>query len=252
MVSKKIKILISLFIIGVFSFFIYSTITKYKINEKEEKIKKDISEINVNELPKYIYGIKKMILISGGTFLMGDDRSKFSDEHPAHFVRVDSFYMDETPVTYEDFKEYVEAGGEKSKYWEYETYNHPENPVTGINWYQAVDYCNWRSKIEELPPEIGYRLPTEAEFEYAARGGLEGKNFPWGDEFNPLMANFDEEKGVMKGNWWRLAKVKDTPSNNYGLYGMSGNIWQWTNDWYDPDYYKKSQKIIQKVQKLEK
>lgn len=71
----------------------------------------------------------------------------------------------------------------------------------GINWYHAVDYCNWRNAIEGISPDADdYRLPTEAEFEYAARGGLEGKNFPWGDEFSPSLANFDDEKGIMKGD----------------------------------------------------
>ena len=187
-------------------------------------------EIEVSKLPTAIYGVKKMVLVPNG-----------------------AFYVDETPVTYEDFQKYVEAGGTKSRYWEYETYNQPENPVTGVDWYQAIDFCDWRSKIEGLSPAYkltgqldawgyplreldssanGYRLPTEAEFEYTARGGLEGKSFPWGDEFDPLFANYDDERGIMKGEWWRLSKVKDTPPNNYGLYGMSGNIWHWTNDWY--------------------
>jgi formylglycine-generating enzyme required for sulfatase activity len=245
MISKKIKIFLLLLIVGIFGFFVYSALTRYGVKKNEQKSQKEISQIKTGELPKFIYGVKKMVLVPGGTFSMGsigDENSNFFDERPAHLVAVDSFYMDETPVTYEDFKKYIKAGGEKPKYWEYETYNQPDNPVTGINWYHAMDYCNWRSAIEGLSPEFGYRLPTEAEFEYAGRGGLERKNFPWGDEFNPSLANFDDEKGIMKGDWWRLAKVKDTPPNNYGLYGMSGNVWQWTNDWYDENYYRKSPK----------
>jgi len=241
MISEKIKILLLVLIVGVFGFFVYFALTKYEIKENEQKIQKEIPEIKIAELPKIIYGVKKMVLVTGGTFLMGDENSSFSDERPVHFVAIEPFYIDETPITYNDFEKYIEAGGTKPKYWEYETYNQPENPVTGINWYHAVDYCNWRNTIEGLSVK-DYRLPTEAEFEYAARGGLEGKNFPWGDEFNSSLANFDEEKGIMKGDWWRLAKVKDTPPNNYGLYGMSGNVWQWTNDWYDNNYYEKSPK----------
>lgn len=236
MISKKIKIILFVLAISVFSLSIYLLLIKSQVEKREQKYKEEIAEINIAEFPKFIYGAKKMILIPGGTFLMGDENSNFSDERPAHFVKVDSFYIDETSVTYEDFKKYVEAGGAKPKYWEYETYNNPENPVTGIDWYHAVDYCNWRDAIEEISSD-GYRLPTEAEFEYAARGGLERKNFPWGDDFDSSLANFDDEKGIMKGDWWRLAKVKDTPPNNYGLYGMSGNVWQWTNDWYDENYY---------------
>jgi len=241
MISQKIKIILFLLIVSIFVF-LFFMLTKYQTEEKEQKSQKGITQTNIAELPKFIYGAKKMVLIPDGTFLVGDENSNFLDEKPAHLVQIDSFYMDETPVTYEDFKKYIKAGGEKPKYWEYETYNQADNPVTGINWYHAMDYCNWRSAIEGLSPEFGYRLPTEAEFEYAARGGLERKKFPWGDEFDSSLANFDDERGVMKGNWWRLAKVKDIPPNNYGLYGMSGNVWQWTNDWYDENYYQKSPK----------
>ena len=215
------------------------------------------------ESPKILNGIKKMILVPSGNFIMGEKDNNFSDEKPEHVVTVKSFYMDETPITYKNFAKYVADGGNKTRYWQYESYNMEENPISGINWYQAVDYCNWRSEKENLTPAYkisnkldawgyqlweldtssnGYRLPTEAEFEYAARGGLEGKKFPWGDEFNPKFANYDDERGLMKGDWWRLAKVKDTPANNYGLYGMSGNVWQWTNDWYDKNYYATSNK----------
>ncbi|MDD4358520.1 MAG: SUMF1/EgtB/PvdO family nonheme iron enzyme [Candidatus Pacebacteria bacterium] len=219
------------------------------------------SEDATKNLPLVFNGVKKMILIPSGKFVMGDDDSNFSDEKPEHFVSVGSFYMDETPVTYADFQKYIDDGGNKTRYWVYDTYNKPENPISGINWYHAIDYCNWRSEKEGLAPVYkptnkldawgyplweldssanGYRLPTEAEFEYAARGGLEKKKFPWGDEFNPRYANYDNEKGLMIGDWWRLSGVKDTPANGYGLYGMSGNVWQWTNDWYDQNYYSNS------------
>lgn len=215
------------------------------------------------DLPSVFNGIKKMVLVPSGKFVMGDDDSSFSDEKPEHTIFVSSFYMDETPVTYADFQKYVDDGGNKTRYWAYDTYNKLENPVSGINWYHAVDYCNWRSEKEGLAPAYklsnrldswgyplweldssanGYRLPTEAEFEYAARGGLEKKKFPWGDEFDPKYANYDDEKGLMIGEWWRLAKVQDTPANGYGLYGMSGNVWQWSNDWYSQNYYSSSPK----------
>jgi len=224
-----------------------------------------IGENNLIEehgLPHTIQGIKKMVLVPKGTFLMGDD--VFDDEKPIHPVAIDSFYMDETPVTYADFVKYVDTGGSKIRYWEYETYNKPNQPVTGLSWYHAIDYCNWRSKIEGLLPVYeptgrldswgyplwelnvsvdGYRLPTEAEFEYAARGGLIGKSFPWGDEFDDSLANYDNEQGIMRGDWWRLSGVNDQPPNNLGLYGMSGNVWHFCNDWYEADYYNKSAEL---------
>jgi len=263
MMWGKLKIILLLFfvcILGVAIFYYFSS-SQQKI--EGQVLEKNISETTLTELPKIFYGTKTMVLVPRGTFIMGDKSSNFSDEKPEHSVTVESFYMDETPITYEDFTKYINDGGTKSRYWEYDTYNKPENPVSGINYYHAVDYCNWRSEKEGLQSAYklstkldawgyplwdldnsvsGYRLPTEAEFEYAARGGLEDKKFPWGNEFDPLLANYDNEKGLMIGEWWRLAKVKDTKANNYGLYGMSGNVWQWTNDWYDQNYYPASSK----------
>lgn len=258
MMLRKLKIILLLLfvcIFGIAAFHYFSSLNK-KI--EEQVLEKNISETKVAELPKIIQGTKTVILVPEGKFTMGDDNSNFPDEKPEHSVTVKSFYMDETPITYEDFIKYLDDGGTKSRYWEYDTYNKPENPVSGINWYHAVDYCNWRSEKEGFQPAYklsekldvwgyplweldnstdGYRLPTEAEFEYAARGGLKDKKFPWGDEFDPSLANYDNEKGLMIGEWWRLAQVKDTKPNDYGLYGMSGNVWQWTNDWYDKNYY---------------
>jgi len=260
--NKSLKIFIFLIVAIGLLYFAISTDPK-ELNQKKESDETDISEMVPEEkydLPKIIYDVKKTVLIPGGTFLMGDSDGS-ADERPIHSVTIGKFYMDETPVTYTDFQKYVDAGGGKTHYWDYETYNQPEHPVSGLNWYHAIDYCNWRSKIEGFLPAYkltdkldawgyplwelgaltdGYRLPTEAEFEYAARGGLEEKQFPWGNEFDPSFANYDNERGLMKGEWWRLAKVKDTHSNDYGLYGMSGNIWHWTNDWYDSNYYAES------------
>ena len=252
----KLKIISILFIGCIFSatVFYYFSLLKQK-KEQQQVLVKNISEIKTLELPKVFNGIKTMVLIPGGTFMMGDNNSNFPDEKPERSVAVESFYMDETPITYEDFIKYIEDGGTESRYWKYDTYNQPGNPISGINWYHAINYCNWRSEKEGLKPaykssdkldawgyslweldnsENGYRLPTEEEFEYAARGGLVGKKFPWGNAFDSLLAKYDDERGVMTGGWWRLAKVKDAKPNNYGLYGMSGNVWQWTNGWYNP------------------
>jgi len=222
-----------------------------------EEVIDNIGVQEEHEFPEIIEGIKKMVLVPKGLFLMGQD-SGFEDELPIHEVFIDPFYIDETPVTYEDFQKYIDVGGVKSKYWEYDTYNKPDQPVTGLDWYHAADYCNWRSSIEGLDVVYektndldawgyqlinidysanGYRLPTEAEFEYTARGGLDSKKFPWGDDFSEALSNFDNEKGLMEGDWWRLSGVKDQPANNYGAYGMSGNVWQFCNDWYKSDYY---------------
>lgn len=186
---------------------------------------------------------------------MGSEDGR-ADELPRHRVRLDPFYIDETPITYRAYRPYLAAGAERPAYWRYDSYNRPAQPVTGLTWFDAACYCNWRSAREGRRPAYvatdrrdawgypvwrlrserdarsGYRLPTEAEFEYAARGGLADRSFPWGDRLDPAWANFDEGRGVRRGRWWRLSRVKDQRPNAYGLYGMSGNVWEWTGDWY--------------------
>jgi sulfatase modifying factor 1 len=204
--------------------------------------------VEVIAQPKTLYGIKKSKLIS---IVLLD-----SSFH--------SYYMDETPVTYEDFKIYVRAGGTKTAYWFYESYNINEQPVTGISWHHAVDYCNWRSKCEGLIPVYvktdsldtygypvyekdssanGYRLPTNAEFISAATGPLNKSivYFPWGNKFyestslNDYRANIDLDSGMKSTEWWRIAPVKSQYRNSFDLYNVCGNTWHWCDDWHYND-----------------
>lgn len=163
------------------------------------------------------------------------------------------FYMDETPVTYADYSKYVQQGAPKNAYWEYPTYNIPEQPVTGISWISAIEYCNWRSRCENLTPAYsvsketdfwgnyiyvrdttanGYRLPTSTEFEFAATAG-KNQNYPWGNDFINLFANYDEDHGQQTTIWWRLAPVTAHYCNAFGLFNMCGNNWHWCDDWVE-------------------
>jgi formylglycine-generating enzyme required for sulfatase activity len=169
-----------------------------------------------------------MVRIPAGSFLMGSDTG--GDEQPVHEVSLDAFYMDVYEVTIGRYTECVAVGACSASYCSSEA-NHP---VVCVDWNQAQAYCAW----------IGGRLPTEAEWEFAARGGLEGKQYPWGDAFDGSLANFCDtnceyshaDKSVNDG-YAETAPVGSYMSNGYGLYDMAGNVWEWVSDWYGSGYY---------------
>jgi formylglycine-generating enzyme required for sulfatase activity len=112
-----------------------------------------------------------------------------------------------------------------------------DHPVVHVSWYDATAYAKWAGK----------RLPTEAEWEYAARGGLEGKKYVWGDEpfseEHPQCNNFQghfPDRNTMRDGYARTSPVRAFPPNGYGLYDMAGNVWQWCDDWFLPDAYARS------------
>ncbi len=112
-----------------------------------------------------------------------------------------------------------------------------KHPVVHVNWFDAVAYSKWAGK----------RLPTEAEWEFAARGGLQGKEYIWGDDFEPggkVLANIWQgafpNENTLKDGYRFAAPVGSYPPNGYGLYDMAGNVWEWCSDWYLPDYFSRS------------
>jgi sulfatase modifying factor 1 len=207
-----------------------------------------------------------MVLIKGGEFEMGSGRG-LAVEGPPHKVAVKSFWADAHEVTVAQFTEFVKATGYETESeragwsgvfnmrtgrWEKTDgadWRHPEGPsssapvyepVTQITWNDANAYAKWADK----------RLPTEAEFEYAARGGLAGKEYAWGDELNP--------QGHYLANWWQgvfpsrdlgedgftgRAPVGSFPPNGYGLYDLTGNVWEWCEDWFAEGYYSASPRL---------
>ncbi|HEY8506279.1 MAG TPA: formylglycine-generating enzyme family protein [Gemmataceae bacterium] len=238
-----------------------------------------------------------MVWVPGGEFVMGTaGDTPHRNEQPAHTVRLDGFWMDETEVTNAQFRAFVEATGyvttaekkpdwgemqkqlppgtpepppeklvpgslvftppagpvptdDASRWWAWTPgacWEHPEgpgsdltgrddHPVVHVSWDDARAYAKWAGK----------RLSTEAEWEYAARGGLAGKRFPWGDDA-------PTDSGGTKANIWqgtfpnrntradgydRTAPVRSYPPNGYGLYDTAGNVWEWCSDWYRADAY---------------
>ncbi|HUU46329.1 MAG TPA: formylglycine-generating enzyme family protein [Acidobacteriota bacterium] len=166
-----------------------------------------------------------LVLIPGGEFVMGKDGE--GDYSPAHTVRIDSFYIDRYEVTSAQYFEFCESTGAKlPEFWEMGVFNsgpdYQNHPVVGVSWGDAKAYAEWR----------GMRLPTEAEWEYAGRGGLVGMSYPTGDEIDSSTANYTIE-GVATGT----VPVGSYPPNGFGLHDMSGNVSEWVADYYDGDYY---------------
>ena len=183
-------------------------------------------------------GVGDMVLIPAGAFQMGSNRG-VSDERPVHTVYVDAFYMDKYEVTNAEYKKFVDANpqwqkgrierrfhdGDYLRLWNGNNYpvGKEDHPVVFVSWYAAMAYAKWAGK----------RLPTEAEWEKAARGGLVGKVYPWGDTIDATKANYGY-------NVDGTTRVGSYPANGYGLYDMSGNVWEWCLDVYDSGFYSNS------------
>ncbi len=146
---------------------------------------------------------------------MGQENGR-DEERPAHRVLLASFRLSRYQVTAADFSGFRATAFEDGAL-----------PVTGVNWFDAVAFCEW------LSAKWGFavRLPTEAEWEFAARGGLEGALYPWGD------APPQSREGY-GGRWLRgPERVATSAPNGYGLFDMCENVHEWCSDWYDPRYY---------------
>ncbi|GJL62966.1 MAG: hypothetical protein NPIRA04_16200 [Nitrospirales bacterium] len=152
-------------------------------------------------------------------------RQAFHDEGPAHWVVIDAYKIDKYEVSNKKFENFMKDTGHTSPaYWDDPRLNKPEQPVVGVNWTDANSYCKWEGK----------RLPTEAEWEHAARG-KEGRIYPWGNEFDASKANFGK-------NHQATLPVNSLPegASAYGLHHMAGNVFEWVEDWYDPNFYQKT------------
>lgn len=222
-----------------------------------------------------------MVRIEGGQFTMGS-LNFYPEEAPLLQVKINAFWIDETPVTNRQFAAFVETTGhvttaevapdpadypgmlpgmdragsllfrkspvpigteDPSRWWAFEfgaDWRHPlgpdsslagleDHPVVHVSWSDAMAYARWAGKD----------LPTEAEWEFAARGGLEGKDYAWGDELAPggaMLANYWQGlfpfANTLEDGWERTSPVRTFPANGHGLYDMIGNTWEWTRDWW--------------------
>ena len=170
----------------------------------------------------------EMVLIPAGEFWMGEARGR-DDEQPVHRVWVDTFRLARYQVTNADYARFLAATDHAPPpCWADPLFSHPQQPVVGVNWFDAVAYCKW------LARETGdlYRLSTEAEWERAARGGQEGKLYTWGD------APPERQPGYAAR--WRDSRpepVGQGEPSPYGLNNIGDNVHEWCSDWYAADYY---------------
>jgi formylglycine-generating enzyme required for sulfatase activity len=170
-----------------------------------------------------------MRCVPGGPFQRGSTDGE-RDERPVQTLHVDAFFLDTYEVTYADYRACTRAGRCRRAGPAYQGFSGARQPIVGVSWFDARDFCAWKQK----------RLPTEAEWEKAARGP-DGRTYPWGDERATCDRAILEESG-QKGCGhgqppkWATADVGSLAPGVYGLYDMAGNSWEWVADWYTSDY----------------
>ncbi len=225
------------------------------------------------------------VLIPAGTFMIGRTQGEgMPDEWPPHKITLSSFYMDACEITKAQFAKFTDDTGYKTdaeKARQPATWKNPgflqrdDEPVTCVSWFDAAQFCNWRSKKAQLKScyefkkrgkvvichrdRNGYRLPSEAEWEYAAKNAGNDILYPWGNkspltdsessdkttdqdqddskQYPQFPANFSQKEGEPQDNWTWTNPVKSFPPNDLGLYGIAGNVWEWCNDWYFENAY---------------
>ena len=169
----------------------------------------------------------KLVLIPAGWFWMGSETGQ-DNERPVHRVWVDAFYLAACQVTNAEYASFLSAtGSHPPPLWNDANFSHSEQPVVAVSWFEAVKYCEWLSADQGKH----YRLPAEAEWECAARSGIEGKCFPWGDDAPESLPDYDRR--------WKTGPepVGRYAPNGFGLYDICENVHEWCSDWYGPSYY---------------
>lgn len=175
--------------------------------------------------------IPDLVEIPGGEFWMGCEEGR-ADEKPVHRVSVDAFAMGTTVVTNRQYRSFIDATGESmpSPFGD-PCFSDPLQPIVSVTWFNAMDYCRWLSR----ETGIFFRLPTEAEWEWAIRDGQEKTLYAWGNDppetFELYRTGWQEH---------RPRQVALSPPNRLGLYDLGDNVHEWCFDWYDPDYYRRA------------
>jgi sulfatase modifying factor 1 len=168
-----------------------------------------------------------MVTIPAGFFLMGSEKGQ-ENERPVHRVWLDEFDLAECQVTRAEYAQFLGATGHPQPlHWDDPNFSNPKQPVIAVSWFDAVAYCEWLSGATGRR----FRLPTEAEWERAARGGMEQDEYPWGNSPPESLPNYSER--------WKTGPepVGVAERNTYGLCDMGANVHEWCSDWFSADYY---------------
>ena len=172
--------------------------------------------------------LERFVTIPAGRFFMGSETGQ-DDERPVHEIELDAFECAVYPVTQERYAEFLEATNHTAPREWPAAISTPDLPVTGVSWFDAEAYCRWRTNGGDA-----VRLPTEAEWERAARGGLPGAIYSWGDVIPSWMPNGGS--GPLPGPW----PVTLGEPNGFGVMGIGANVHEWCADWHARDYYAQS------------
>ena len=181
-----------------------------------------------------------MVQIPEGSFWMGSEaeqlqkesldwQESFDAEIPYHEVSLTSYAISRYPITNAEYRKFVESGGEKPAYWEEKGFDDPLQPVVGVTWHQAMSYCQWLSEGTGK----SYTLPSEAEWEKAARGD-DGRLWPWGNRWAARRCHINQNDSPHPTPVGSFSTAGDSP---YGLADMAGNIWEWTRSYELPYPY---------------
>lgn len=165
--------------------------------------------------------------IPAGQFQMGSPQGQ-DNEQPVHSVWIDEYLLSDCQVTNQEYAIFLQATGSiPPPFWDDTNFCNSSQPVVAVSWFEALRYCEWLAAASGKK----YRLPTEAEWERAARGGHDGLQFPWGNTAPQSQPHYHER-------WLRGPEpVRQSPANSYGLHEMCENVHEWCSDWFDPAYY---------------
>src|SRR5262245_13084714 len=170
-----------------------------------------------------------MVVIPAGWFWMGSE-NRYRWESPRHRIWLDSFAIASTSVTRREYARFLaDTGYGLPAGWNEPCFSGESQPVVGVSWFAALAYCEWLTKLHA----VTYRLPTEAEWEKACRGGLDNAEYSWGNESPETIDYFS-------GSWTGPKTVGEWRANGYGLFNIGDNVHEWCADWYADDYYASS------------